>query len=119
MSITEERRHRLYSKLETLIGEEDASTMMELVPPVGWGDVATKRDLDNLAVATKRDLDNLAVATKREIDNLAATNNLELENFANKLRTEWSRQAVAMIISIVAANAATTALIVSVAKLGG
>lgn len=97
MAVTEERRHRLYSKLETLIGEEDASTMMELVPPVGWGDVATKRDLDHHALITKRDIENLG----------------------DKLRAEWYRQAWAMGISIVTANAAATALIVSVAKLGG
>lgn len=71
--------------------------MMELVPPVGWGDVATKRDLDNHAAVTKRDIENLG----------------------NKLRAEWSRQAIAMVITIVTANAATTALIVSVAKLAG
>ena len=97
MAVTEERRHRLYTKLERLIGEEDASTMMELVPPVGWGDVATKRDLDSLALHTKRDIESLG----------------------DRLRAEWSRQAVAMVISIVTANAATTALIVSVAKFGG
>lgn len=90
MAVTEERRHRLYTKLERLIGEEDASTMMELVPPVGWGDVATKRDLDR-----------------------------GLDSFANRLRAEWSRQLIAMVIAIVTANAATTALIVSVAGLSG
>ena len=130
MAVTEERRHRLYTKLEGLIGEEDASTMMELVPPVGWGEVATKRDLDNLAAATKRDLDNLAAATKRDLDSavddlrreirhVAETSQLQLESFANTLRTEWSRQGIAMIISIVTANTAMTALIVSVAKIAG
>jgi hypothetical protein len=28
------------------MGKERAATMMSLLPPVGWGDVATKRDLD-------------------------------------------------------------------------
>ena len=30
------------------MGKERASTMMNLLPPVGWGDVATRRDLDLL-----------------------------------------------------------------------
>jgi hypothetical protein len=30
------------------MGKERASTMMNLLPPVGWGDVATRRDLELL-----------------------------------------------------------------------
>lgn len=48
MAVTEETRHRLYQRLEQVLGAEEATTLMELVPPVGWGDVATKRDLDVL-----------------------------------------------------------------------
>jgi hypothetical protein len=53
MSISEESRHRLYTRLEQVLGTADASTLMEHLPPVGWADVATKRDLDN-AVALLR-----------------------------------------------------------------
>ncbi len=30
--------------------------MMELVPPVGWADVATKQDLENLNLSIRADL---------------------------------------------------------------
>ncbi|HEV7864902.1 MAG TPA: hypothetical protein VGR20_19530 [Acidimicrobiia bacterium] len=35
-------------RLEQLLGPESAETLMEMMPPAGWADVATKRDLDAL-----------------------------------------------------------------------
>lgn len=32
----------------TAANEEVAETLMDLLPPMGWADVATKRDLDHL-----------------------------------------------------------------------
>src|SRR5207249_1782827 len=87
---TEAARHRMYQRLEELLGREDAATLMEHLPPVGWGEVATKRDLDHLAVTTNRDLDHLAVTTKRDLDHLAVTTRRDLdhavENLGNVLR---------------------------------
>lgn len=48
MSVTEHERHQLFTWFEEHMGPERAATMMNLVPPVGWGDVATKRDLELL-----------------------------------------------------------------------
>jgi hypothetical protein len=48
VAITEEGRHRLYQRLEELLGAHEATTLMEHLPPVGWADVATKRDVENL-----------------------------------------------------------------------
>lgn len=48
MAIIEETRHRMYQKLEELMGSEEATVLMEHLPPVGWADVATKRDLEHL-----------------------------------------------------------------------
>jgi hypothetical protein len=49
MAISEESRHRLYQRLEAILGHDEATVLMEHLPPVGWADVATKRDLDTLA----------------------------------------------------------------------
>jgi hypothetical protein len=46
MVIDEESRHRLFKRLEDLLGEKEASTLMAHLPPVGWADVVTKADLD-------------------------------------------------------------------------
>lgn len=48
MAIDERSRHELYLKLEQLLGSQEATTLMEHLPPIGWADVATKRDLDHL-----------------------------------------------------------------------
>ena len=46
MAISEESRHHLYQRLEQVLGPSEATVLMEHLPPVGWADVATKRDLD-------------------------------------------------------------------------
>ena len=46
MTISEQQRLHLFKTLEQRLGDDDAATMMELLPPVGWADVATKHDLD-------------------------------------------------------------------------
>lgn len=48
VAITEQNRHEMYDKLEEVLGRAEAATLMEHLPPVGWADVATKRDLDAL-----------------------------------------------------------------------
>ena len=48
MALDERARHELFLRLEQALGPEQAETLMELLPPVGWADVATKRDLDAL-----------------------------------------------------------------------
>jgi hypothetical protein len=49
MAIDERSRHQLFQKLESVLGTEEAAILMEHLPPAGWAEVATKRDLDALA----------------------------------------------------------------------
>ena len=46
--IDERSRHALYLRLEQVLGSDEAGTLMEHLPPVGWADVATRRDLEVL-----------------------------------------------------------------------
>ena len=72
MVIDERARHVLHKRLEEILGPEEAATLMEHLPPVGWADVATKRDLDQSQAATKRDIEHLQDATKRDLEVLEA-----------------------------------------------
>jgi hypothetical protein len=56
MAISEESRHEMYVKLEEVLGARVAATVMEHLPPVGWADVATKRDLEALQMSFRAEL---------------------------------------------------------------
>ena len=45
MTVDERGRLQLAEALKRALGDEEGITLMELLPPVGWADVATKQDL--------------------------------------------------------------------------
>ena|SRR5437660_2439874 len=45
MSVDERNRLQLAEAAKRVLGAEEGITLMELLPPVGWADVATKQDL--------------------------------------------------------------------------
>ena len=60
----------MYVRLEEALGQEAALILMEHLPPVGWADVATKRDLDHLHVVIRADLERFA--TRDEVAQLGS-----------------------------------------------
>ena len=66
MAITDETRHHLYQRLEEVLGPEEAATLMQHLPPVGWADVATKHDVAHLeTVLTLRTDQRFAIIDQR------------------------------------------------------
>ncbi len=55
MALEERSRNRLYNRLREVLGQDEASDLMSLLPPVGWADVATKQDV----ILLKDDLTHL------------------------------------------------------------
>ena len=49
MTITNEDRYNLQKRANTVLGKKEGTTLMEMLPPVGWADVATKSDLAALS----------------------------------------------------------------------
>lgn len=59
MAVDEAARHQLYNSLEATLGPEPTSTLMSLLPPVGWADVATKQDLAVLENGLRAEMSEL------------------------------------------------------------
>lgn len=57
MAIDEAARHRLYQRLEEVLGSQEATVLMEHLPPLGWRDVATKRDVEQLELRIGANVD--------------------------------------------------------------
>jgi hypothetical protein len=66
MAVDEGSRHRLFRKLDQVLGTEEASTLMTLLPPAGfnWSQLVTKDDLrssiDSLRHELHADMERLA-----------------------------------------------------------
>lgn len=48
MAVDERNRLQLAEAAKRVLGADEGITLMELLPPVGWADVATKQDLTML-----------------------------------------------------------------------
>jgi hypothetical protein len=46
MTVGERARHQLFVRLEQVLGAEEATTLMETLPPVAHGELVTKEYLD-------------------------------------------------------------------------
>lgn len=110
MSVTEAQRLHLFKSIEEWLPDEDLATLMSMLPPAGWGDVATKRDLDEHRAATKLDLDALKhdlegqiTSVRHEIASTATTLRAE---FRADLAEELNRQTNRYITWMLASNAA-------------
>ncbi len=89
--VSDQNRRVLYTSLSQTLGEHPAAVMMELLPPVGWGDVARHGDL----VAVRGEMAEL----RGEMAELRA----ELKGDIIELRREMR----ALLPKLIAANIAS------------
>lgn len=67
MQIDERTRRQMYEQLEAVLGAPTADALMEHLPPVGWADVATKADLNQLRLSMDALENRLIAQVHREI----------------------------------------------------
>jgi hypothetical protein len=103
MALDERARHELFLRLQEVLGPERAETLMELMPPVGWADVATKRDLD---------------ALEQRVDlRFEAMEHRLLSAFRGELLTAVTTQTRTLVLANMGAVLTTAALAFAAAKL--
>jgi hypothetical protein len=103
MALDERARHELFLRLQEVLGPERAETLMELMPPVGWADVATKRDLD---------------ALEQRVDlRFEAMEHRLLAAFRGELLTAVTTQTRTLVLANLGAVLTTAALAFAAAKL--
>ena len=132
MSITEASRFQLRTAIGQILDEEAADTLMELLPPVGWADVATKTDLQHLRDELKGDINSLRVATKTDIQHLRDELKSDINSLRNELKGDMlnlqltievnvrkliHEQTKWLITTMIAMNAVTVAVAVALSKL--
>jgi len=93
VAITEASRFQLHQRLKETLGENEALTLMEHLPPVGWADVATKQDLDQLRLHIAKDMELLEVKLRGEAGQQGTSLRGEIAQLAADLRAEMAQLA--------------------------
>ena len=92
MSITDRQRLKLLRTLETVIGPEDAATLMDHLPPVTWANVATVDHVSSVghqtATALRGDMAVLSNQLRNEMNELGIQLRSELKQLGTELRSE-------------------------------
>jgi hypothetical protein len=70
MAVDERSRRKLYDRLEEVLGVGQGDVLMEYLPPVGWADVATRRDVEEAAAVARRNIEATAAAARRDVAGL-------------------------------------------------
>jgi hypothetical protein len=106
MALDERARRQLHARLEAVLGPEEAMILMEHLPPLGWSEVATSRDLEAVRVALSGELGGQIAELRGEIAELRGET---LERIAGQTRS--------LIVAMVGTNAALATLVLAAVTL--
>jgi len=93
MSITDRQRLKLLRTLETVIGPEDAGTLMDHLPPVTWANVATVDHVSSVGHQTTKTL-------RSEMQVLSTQLRSEMSQLRVELRSEIAGQVARLEVTV-------------------
>ncbi len=121
--VSDQDRRVLYTSLSQTLGEHPAAIMMELLPPVGWGDVARRSDLvavrgemAELRGELKGEMAELRVELKGEMAELRGEM-AELRGEVAELRGDFRAQLPKLIAANIASMVAVSGLVLAAGAL--
>jgi hypothetical protein len=106
MSVDDRTRNDLYRKLESVLGAEEANTLMAHLPPTTWRDLATRADVEHLGIALRAETHALGTELRSEIQTLGTELRAEMVTAVNR-QIKW----------LITFGAAWTTLLLAAAQL--
>ncbi len=113
MSVTEYERHQIFQWYEEAMGSERATIMMNLVPPVGWGEVATRTELVALGSGLRGEMAALRSDLRGEMAELRG----EMAELKGEMKVGNAELLRTLFFAMVASNCTLVGLVFAAVRL--
>ena len=85
MATSEHDRLQLFDRLRDTLGTDEAGILMELLPPVGWADIATNASVQAQGAALRGEMAGLGAELRVEMAGLRT----DMQREMGELRTDF------------------------------
>jgi len=117
MPISDEARYRLHQRLDELLGAQEAAALMSQLPPMGWGDLATKRDLADLGSSLRSEMGALEARMGSEMATLRSQMGFEMGALEARMGGRLDRELRLMTWRLITAMVAVMSVFVAAVRL--
>ena len=107
MPVSERERLALYRKLQAQLGDEGADTLMELLPPAGWNEIATRADVQASATLLRGEMAELRAELRGEMAELRAELRGEMAELRSGVRHDLAGTQRTLVLWMAAFAAST------------